>query len=333
MEREDLKNRMSVLRSDFGEKESNNIYGMEKQAQKQVNYLDLKQTAKEINEELEKLNKSLQKELTVAQNFGMTPEAANRIASIASDINKKTNESLDVSSKIKATEESIKANVKDNYLDAKIKVKDAIKQTIDGLVDKAIAGVATIGAFSDKVAEANRKAISVVRAEADTIYTRAEESINQVHRNYLSFNYNKDKAISNTLDKVTDTLEAAFQKSASIKEAIKDLGRAFMGKERQGDKGEYTPAEKAVVEKLRGISDGLKQEMSRLEKEFNLSKELSLQNIKSSQELRESAGMEKSESLQERFDSAKAESISSKRDAAEKSMDKQKDKDEKEKEM
>jgi len=325
MEHNEVNQRVSELRKDFGEKTSENIYGMEEQAKKEVNYLDLKKAIKEVDATLEKLNKEFDKELDYAREFGMTPEVANHIAEMSKEIRIQTDKFLRLNKDVDKAKEEIKINIIDAANDATIKTKEGIKQIANGLLDKAVSGVATIGALTDKIAEANQKAASMVKAEVDTVYTNLEESINNVHRNYLSFNYNKDKALTGSLDKITVALESQFQKSASIKEAFKDLGRAFLGRERQGDKGEFTQSEKAVVETLKNISDSLKRNMAETEKQFNLSKQLSVQNIKSSKELREAAGLKENNALEERFKAAKEQSLDSQKEKSEKTAEKQKD--------
>ena len=139
-----------------------------------------------------------------------------------------------------------------------------------------------------------------------------------VEGNYLynRFNYGRDHMISNALERAADTVEKVFEHASNVKEAFKDLGRALTGKERQNTKGELSPRQQSIVNGLRGISNELKNEMQNIKKDFEVSKNISILNVKGAIENREESrhDMKPSNSLHKRFEAAKEASIASKTD-------------------
>lgn len=283
------------------------------------NYLDLKKDVKLLDERMQELKKELEKELSIAAMNGMTPETGEKIVLIQREIEssqEKTQKNLEA---IRDIEEKTRSNISTKSKEIGDKITGTIGKVKENLMDKLVAGVSATKAINSKIKEANGNVMERGAIAKDTLNTNLEESISQISRNWMSFNYQKNHLISQSLDKLANTMEKAFERGSNIKEAFRDLGRALSGKDRQHTQASLTEKQQGLVDKIRGMSEELREEMKSLEKSFNYSKEVSLMNLKGARELREESKQDIKENsgLEKRFAQAKEASISSKNDTKE----------------
>jgi hypothetical protein len=281
------------------------------------NYLDLKSDLKKLDEQMKEMKEALEKELSIAAMNGMTPETGDRIVELQRQIEQSKDLSEQHLKEIAAIENQIKEQTAAKFKEAGEKISGTLNKVKDSLVDKIVSSVAATKAMGSKVQQANRDMMERGSINRDTFNTVISEDIHQVGRNWMSFNYEKDRVISSSLDKVADSLEKLFERGANIKEAFKDIGRAITGKERQNDKGVLTPKQQGLIGKIRGMSSEIQGEMQELEQNFERSRSVSIANIKGAMEYRDESKQEMKESsgLQKRFEAAKEASIASKSDA------------------
>lgn len=278
---------------------------------KKENYLDIKKNVKALDEQMATLKKELDKELAVGRMNGMTPETVQHISKLQDNIEDLTKKSEKMLETISSEENQIKDSMKSKARDAREKVSGMFSTVKEKLFDKIAAGVATTKAIKDKVQETNSNIKEKGSVNIDTMNVKLSESVHQIGRNYMAYNYEEDRKLSNTLDKMADTMEKAFERGSDIKEAFKDLGRAIIGKKRQNNVPEITPKEHKIVNFIRGMSDNVREEMKDLENKFELSREISMKNIESAMENRRDANvpMKESKGLEKRFEQAKEQSI------------------------
>lgn len=269
------------------------------------NYLDLKKQVKLLDEEMAKARAMLEKELSVAAMNGMTPETGDRIVDLQRSIEASMQKQQKALSNISEREAEIKSNMTKGF----DQLKQGFNQVKSAISDKIVSGVATVGAFGEKVRDANQRAAKVATVSADTFNTQINENVEKVYRNYLSFNYSRDNVIANTLEKVAQKIEKAAERVGNIKEAFKDLGRAFTGKERQNAAPQLTPIQQKAVDQLRGMAENARQNMRDTEREFKLSQELSKVNIKDAMEYRQGESLKDSKGLNKLFEEVKRESL------------------------
>lgn len=288
----------------------------EKDTEQPSNYLDLKKEVKELDEKMKEMRAALDKELSVAKMNGMSQDAADRIFELQGRIEQTRQLSEKHLSEISSIEHQIKEHMSAGFRESGEKIREAVGKAKEGLFDKTIGAVAATKALCGKVREANKTRMEKGQINRDTFSTILMENVNQVGRNWMAFNYGRDHMISNALDKAADTVEKAFEHVSNVKEAFKDLGRALTGKERQNSKGELSPGQLGIVNGLRGISSELKNEMQNIKKDFEVSKNISILNVKGAIENREESrhDMKPSNSLRKRFEAAKEASIASKTD-------------------
>lgn len=284
-----------------------------------MNYLDLKRDTKLLAERMQVLQKELDKELSIAAMNGMTPETGDRIVSIQREINlsqEKTQRNLET---IQSIEEKTRSNISSKSKEIGEKISGSLNKVKENLMDKLVAGVSATKAISSKVREANENVMERGAIAKDTMNTNLEESVHQISRNWMSFNYQKNMVLSNSLDKLADTMTKVFERSSNIKEAFKDLGRALSGKDRQHTEASISDRQQGIVNKIRGMSENLRAEMGNLEKEFNMSRDLSLMNLQGAREFREESKQDIKENngLEKRFSQAKEASISLKKESKE----------------
>jgi len=307
--------RVSELQNLFSEKNVENIMDMANDAvaTKKPDYLDLKSSLKALSEEREVLKAALEKELSIAAANGMSSEVGNRIVALQKEIEENSRKAELNANNLDKIKDNVKGKMFERLQNVREKVSAALDKVKNGLLDKVTSGVAATGALAGRVRDANHRAFEVVNVSKDTAYTNLSEKVEQVARNWYSYNYTADRDIKNVVDKIKNTLEKSYEKKANIKEAFKDLGRSLIGKERQNNAGELSKIQSGILSTLTSLSNDIQKEMDAYEKKFNLSKELSLRNISSAMELRDGANMKESNSLNKRFEQAKEESISSRK--------------------
>ena len=81
------------------------------------------------------------------------------------------------------------------------------------------------------------------------------------------------------------------------------------GKEIDREKAVASPDLRRGVELLKEQINELKKDMKELERQYNFSKQMSLQNLRSSKELREANNMKESKDIERRIEAATKESI------------------------
>lgn len=284
------------------------------------NYLDMKKNVKTLDEEMSTLKKELDRELAIGRMNGMTPETVQRVSELQDNIADLTKQSEKMLAAISSRENEIKDSMKNKGKDVKEKVSGMLSSVKEKLFDKIAAGVATTKAIKDKVQETNQNIQEKGSVSLDTMNVKLSESVHQIGRNYMAHIHEKDRKLSNTLDKMANTLEKAFERGSNIKEAFKDLGRAITGKERQNNAPEISPGQHGIVNFIRKLRDESREEMKGLEDKFERSKEISLKNIESAMENRRGTKipMKESKGLEKRFQQAKEQSIefNSKREQA-----------------
>ena len=289
------------------------ISNLEREDKKDHNILKQRHTMKQelsnIQAEIKALYADIQKETTIAQKRGMTQEDVDKINNKATQIKEMTLKAAEIIDEMPSMKKAILDTIKDK--------SRLVQQQVQGRIDRAVAGYnAKIQAvknaltgIKNEVHLANERALT----GKDTLYTGVVERVEQIHRDWMSVNYSVDKSIVSALDKTRDMLEKNYSRVAEIKGAFKDLGRAFTGKERTGERTEYTPNQQAVLNFLNGRSNEIKQEMAELNKSYSISLAATQYNLKSVQERRESVGLSKSMSLEERMKEARERSIEGKK--------------------
>ncbi len=173
-------------------------------------------------------------------------------------------------SDIETIETVLKEKTVEKIQNMKTHVFEELKKAKVDMNNKVVAGVAVTATITENVHEANRRALEVVDVSNNTAYTNFIESVEKVSYNWMSFNYNEDKVIVDEIDKVKDTLKQAYERKANIREALKDIGRAFKGQERLNNDGVLTNVQKELIAKLDSLSGKLKHEMELLKGEVTL---------------------------------------------------------------
>lgn len=275
------------------------------------NFLDLKKTMRAAEQQVNDLTLQLAKELDMAERNGMTHETALRIEALNRQIVEATRDCETISREIDNIKQNIKSNARDGLQKFGGQIKEGFRNITEALEDKVLSGVAATKAVVEKVREANQHVKEDSSINRDTLYTNVEEHVHSIGRKWMSLNYEKDRVIAGGLDKIADAVEKSMTRGANIKEAFRDLGRAFAGKDRQNSTASLTEDQQKTVGGIRGLADNMREKMRDLEKSFDRSRQLSLANLESARELREgNERIKESPSLEKRFEQAKNESIS-----------------------
>ena len=178
-------------------------------------------------------------------------------------------------------------------------VNEQFEKVANWLDDKRASVMAAVISTKEAVELANGR----FTTERDTAYVGLNEKVASVERAWMQVNYSIDNKIVNVLDNVYEKLQEHYQQ----KQAIKDIKQG--AKEVNVGDVAVTGSKQNILETIKTWSKGYKEEMSDLKKDFELSKEISIYNIKSNQELRESYGMKTAPSLEADMKKATAAAI------------------------
>lgn len=279
---------------------------MEKNALKELKK-DNKQQLRNIKQEINTLYKELVQELSIAQINGYSKESAERIDTIGKTIADKTEKAVQYEKATKADKTKVVDTIQDKLDSTRSAVSKGMDKVIAGYKAKQENGINALGKIKAAVKTANEK----FSAQRDTAYTNLSEKVESIHRKYLQVDYSIDKMQHKALDKIDKTLTAAYTKQAEVKNAFKNLGRAILGK-KQDLNADMKPKQKARLASIKGHKTAIEKRMRTTEKDFNLSKEISKANIRGAQEHRESVGLNRSQSLDEKLKEVHQRNIDSK---------------------
>ena len=263
---------------------------------------------KELKNEINSLYSDLEYELKVAELNGFNKQKSDRIEYICSNIADKTISAAKVKSSIPSLKEQTMEMIKDSRQNIAEKVQHGFNKIVAGLNMKINAGKNTLNMMKEEVEKANDR----FSARIDTKYTGVSEKIEQLNRNWMSVNYNIDKTIAKNIDHIKDSISKIYDRTAEIKGAFQDLGRAVTGQERTGEKADLTPTQKNVISALETFSQNMKSDMTEMKKQYELSKEISAYSLSSVQEHRQSVRLDFSKTLDEACKNAMKRTIEGK---------------------
>lgn len=273
---------------------------------------------KELKDEIGSLYNELEYELKIAELNGFNKTQAERIEKIGSDIADKTINAAKIKSTIPSLKEMTMEMVKSTRSNLADKIQQGYNKITEGLNAKVNAGRNTLANMKSEIEKSNDRFM----ARIDTKYTGLSEKIEQLNRNWMTVTYSIDKTIANNIDHLKDNISKVCDRTAEIKGAFQDLGRAITGKERTGEKAELTPTQKNIISTLESYSQSMKSEMAEMKRNYQLSKEMSAYNISSAQEHRQSVGLNFSQSLDAACKNAMQRSIEGKTNGEKSAPDK-----------
>lgn len=277
---------------------------MEKADKKDAKNFDAKKQYKSVISELNSLYAQLKEQLEVAQENGFQRSDSEKIQAIAEEIAQSSVKAASLQSQIPTLKERILKSVSDKSAEVKNSITSSINKIRAGIDAKIHAGRNAITSIKEEVSAANDRFF----ARTDTMYTGLTEKVEQVSRDWKAITYTVDKSICNAMEQLKGTLEKSYDKQAEIKGAFKDLGRAITGKERTGEKTEYTEIQKACLNFLTQHKNEFQKEMETIKSEYDVSLAASIHNIKSAQEHRSGSGLDFSKSLDDNIKNAIARS-------------------------
>lgn len=277
---------------------------MEKADKKDIKNLDAKTQYKDTVGELSSLYSQLKEQLEIAKENGFSEKESVKIQDIAEKIAQKSVDAAALKSQIPTFKDRVMKTVSDKSAEVKNSVTASINKIKAGIDAKIQAGRNALGMIKNEVSAANDR----FYARTDTLYTGLTEKVEQVSRDWKALTYTVDKNICNSMEQLKGTLEKSYDRQAEIKGAFKDLGRAIVGKERTGERTDYTEVQKACLTFLTSSSQKLQNEMHSIKMEYDVSLAASIHNVKSAQEHRSSSGLDFSKSLDDNIKNAIARS-------------------------
>ena len=270
------------------------------------------QDLKGLENKIQDLYDDIKNEISIAGVNGLSPEAQDHINEMSKQIAENTLEAIKTREAIPSMKEALLQPIKEGFE----KVKDTIShqmEKIKAALDKKIeAGRNALTEIKGAVGRANERAA----AEKDTAYTGLVENVEKVHRGYMSISYSIDQSISKAMEKVHDVMEKAYDRQSEIKGAVQDLGRAITGQERTGEAPGLTDGQRSALTFLESKISEMRIEMENIEKNYEISKAVSIYNINSAQEHRHSVGLDPSKSMADILKDVKERSVAGKQDKA-----------------
>lgn len=277
-------------------------------AEKVQSRAEAKEELANLKEEIANLYMDLRQETSVAKMNGYNPENVARIESLGKEIADKTEKYAEKKAELPSIKNQTISIVNEKVSAVKDQLSKGFEKIKGALDEKINSGFNALERIKETVHDANE----MFAAQKDSAYTNLVENVERTHRNWMAINHAVDNKIVGFYEKQIERLEKSFDKKAEIKGALKDLGRALTGKERTGEKAEYTPAQKEMLDLLKSRRDFFVGEMQNLEERFETSKAAAINNIKSAQEFRRDVGLDFSASLEKNMQKAQAESIAGK---------------------
>ena len=262
---------------------------------------DVKQELNSLKKEISDLQKSLNNEIAVARINGYDPGRANRIERLGNDITNLSIEACDIAAQMP----TLKQELKKGFEKAKELISKGYDKVMSGFKEKIETGKTALGKMTDTVGKANEKFMAI----GDTAYTSLSEKIEDINRGYIARTYAADKSIADNLTKMRNGLEKSYERQANVKGALQDVWRAMKGQERTGAKAEFSDRQKAMLGNLNKMIQGVHKEMNGLEKEFNLSRDVSKILINEARDHRREAGLDKSNTLEKMIEKAQQQAI------------------------
>lgn len=255
---------------------------------------EIKNEIAEINHEIDQLQEKADREFAVAIINGMDKDKANKWCETTQKIAKRTRDATE----LKAQMPTIREQIVMDFKEVAAKMQNVLNKMEQTINDKIKLGKDTITRTVNIAREANDKVMSKANAQKDTIYADLQVSLNRNHMTYLSRAYALDRSLKGRMDKTIAFLEKSYTKKEEIKHAFKNLGRAFTGKrQEQMQTPQFTPKQQAVIAFFEKHSNNLQNEMNELRKEFDLTRDSLLMDVRSAQELRQNANMKRSATL------------------------------------
>lgn len=255
---------------------------------------EIKNEIAEINHEIDQLQARADREFAIAIMNGMDKDKAKEWQKTTQKIAKRTHDATE----LKAQMPTIREQIVMDFKEVAAKMQNVLNKMEQTINDKIKLGKDTITRTINMAQEANEKVINKVNAERDTIYADLQVNLNKNHMTYLSRSYALDRSLKGRMDKTIAFLEKSYTKKEEIKHAFKNLGRAFTGKQQeQMQTPQFTSKQQAVIAFFEKHSNNLQNEMNELRKEFNLTRDSLLVDIRSAQELRQNAELKRSETL------------------------------------
>lgn len=252
---------------------------------------------KGVKERLKVLQDEIKHETSIAKLNGYNERDAEKINKLSDKIVKTIELVQQKKDEVPSFASSVMASLRERSQSVKDEIKSGFEKVKAGLDMKISAGFTALSKIKDTVKDENVK----FYASKDTAYTHLAENVFQIGRDLMSVTYGIDKTLLTVLERQKERMEKAYDHQAELKGAIKDLGRAFIGKERMNEKAPYTKEQKMLLHSTNQEIAFYRREMQNLEKSYAASKEASTINLMGAQKHREAAGINFSDTLQEQI--------------------------------
>jgi hypothetical protein len=267
---------------------------LNKSADRKSEIKSLKSELKDINRRIDGLMEDVQQEISIAKVNGFNRDNADRIEKNCQEIADLTKEAALLKEEIDTYGKTAHFHISD--------IGEAVKNGFEKMKAaadvKIQSGINTLSNIRDTVRDANAKFYTM----KETAYVGLEEKVEAYLRNDWCTRYAADKVSIANIDKIKAGIEHAHDRSVEIKGAFKNLGRAVIGREQQTyEKQEMSAAQQKIIQGLDKIRGMYEKEMGMIESRYEMSKEISVMNIESIQELRQDNGLDVSKSLDARI--------------------------------
>ena len=255
----------------------------------------LKSDIKELKESIDKLTKEVRQELGVAKINGLNKDTAENINNKVTAIAALTEKHAILKEKLEQNTPTLAESIKEFGAKAGraiTKTIDNIDKTLDAKIQNGKTALERIGS---SIRDCNNKAF----AGLETAYTGLEERVAQIHRGFLVNDYIHSKNELEHLNKLHDTLEHRFDRFNEIKRAFTNLGHAISGKEQNYDVIQYSEKQQAALSSVEAQIADVKEEITSISQEYNISKSISEYNLESTKDLRRGYGLKECKTLDE----------------------------------
>lgn len=284
----------------FSDKEIGKISKqLEKDRQK-----SLKNEVKELKSRVTELYKEIvQEDAIAARNGGFTPEFEQQRNEKAKQLAQLTHSYIDRKQALKSPKEKFGTWFKETTKSAAGLVNRTlgkVERGYDLLINNGINGLTKI---RDTVKDANEK----FKVQGDTAYTNIRADLMEIDKLVFATDYSINKSLKEATEHLVDSLEKVQSYGQNVKNAIANLGRALTGKEMvqpgQVDK-------EGITKPFRSLVEMFKERMDESLRFYESTKDEQINMLEQANDRRDSAGLDFSQSVNDRINDAMRRSVS-----------------------
>lgn len=278
------------------------VFGENVKESNRVQLIGQKIELHKVDKDLKHLRKDLAKEMEIAVKQGMDPWESEKVMKISDEMVDLGVKRAGLLEEISDLKEKIQINKENNLQKRVAPIKKAFNKIKQGLETSVRSCYAGLGMLKEAAHEANEK----FKTQGRTAYTVLSEKASSIHRGWLSLDHSISNSLAKHFNELHANLEQSYTRKATIRESVQNVWNAIRGKDQIEVTGQSrTSWQKGVLSQIDSWAKQMESDAKESAQKFAHSRENSISNILSKQELRQEMGLKESSSLSKAMEKAK----------------------------